>query len=123
VSLVKRVNGRAFVLPAPAPRWHSDWRLQLESQSIPNWTEQYHFAVPWGRKWAFDFAWPTQRLAVELEGGIWRKGGGAHSHPLGIERDIDKYNHAMLTGWRVLRVTSKHVKSGEGYRMLLEALG
>ena len=55
------------------------------------------------RKWQFDFAWPDRKIAVEQEGGIWRKGGGAHSHPLNIERDIAKYNAAALLGWRILR--------------------
>jgi hypothetical protein len=55
------------------------------------------------RFWRFDYAWPEVRLAVEVEGGIWRKGGGAHSHPLNIERDAEKYTAAGLLGWRVLR--------------------
>lgn len=55
------------------------------------------------RKWQLDFAWPDYKIAVEQEGGIWRKGGGAHSHPLNIERDIEKYNAAALLGWRILR--------------------
>lgn len=55
------------------------------------------------RRFRFDYAWPDRMLAIEVEGGIWRKGGGAHSHPLNIKRDIEKGNLAQLGGWTVLR--------------------
>lgn len=58
------------------------------------------------RQFRFDYAWPAKKIAVEIEGGIWRKGGGAHSHPTGILRDIEKYNLAVMQGWRVIRVPS-----------------
>lgn len=58
------------------------------------------------RQFRFDYAWPQKRIALEVEGGIWRKGGGAHSHPTGIIRDIEKYNLAMMQGWRVIRLAS-----------------
>lgn len=61
------------------------------------------------RKWRFDYAWPDEKIAVEIEGGIWREGGGAHSHPLNIERDIDKYNAAAVLGWRILRVAPENM--------------
>lgn len=55
------------------------------------------------RRWQFDYAFPLSLIAVEVEGGIWRKGGGAHSHPSNIERDLAKYNAAAILGWRILR--------------------
>ncbi len=55
------------------------------------------------RKWRFDYAWPEIKLALEIDGGLWRKGGGAHSHPSNIERDMAKSNAAALLGWRILR--------------------
>lgn len=67
----------------------------------PRPVEEYQFHPT--RKWRFDFAWPEKKLAIEQEGAIWQRGGGGHSHPLGIERDIDKYNAAALLGWRILR--------------------
>lgn len=57
------------------------------------------------RKWLFDYAWPEEKVALEVEGGIWRKGGGAHSRPANIMRDIEKYNAATVLGWRVIRCT------------------
>lgn len=81
---------------------------------LPVW--QYKFDLQ--RKWRFDFAWPAERIAVEIEGGIWRRGGGAHSHPTNILRDIEKYNHAARLGWRIFRFTTDMVKNGEAIEFL-----
>lgn len=80
------------------------------------------------RKWKFDFAWPDVHIAVEIEGGIWRgrgrgsqtsaNTGGAHSHPLNILRDIEKYNAAARAGWRIIRFTPDMVKKGEAIAFL-----
>lgn len=50
------------------------------------------------RKWRFDFAWPDQKVALEIEG--W----GRHQTFDGYRKDCEKYNAATLLGWRVLRV-------------------
>lgn len=55
------------------------------------------------RRWRFDWAFPDQKVALEIEGGVWT--GGRHTRGAGYVRDIEKYNHATLAGWRVLRVT------------------
>jgi hypothetical protein len=73
---------------------------------IPETEYQFH---P-GRRWRFDYAWPRYMLALEVEGALWKKGGGAHSHPLGIQRDIEKYSEAAILGWRVLRATTDEVR-------------
>lgn len=71
---------------------------------LPPPVPEYSFATDLFRKWQLDWAWVPWLVALEVEGGIWRKGGGAHSHPSGILRDIEKYNAATLLGWRILRV-------------------
>jgi very-short-patch-repair endonuclease len=57
------------------------------------------------RRWRFDFAWVEQRLAIEIEGGLWR--GGRHQTATGYRADCEKYNAATLLGWRVLRLTDR----------------
>jgi len=79
---------------------------------------QYQFARELGRLWAADFAWPDLKLLVEIEGGIHKRGGGAHSRPMGILRDMEKSNHAVLLGWRVLRFSTDQVRSGDALRFL-----
>lgn len=55
------------------------------------------------RKWRFDYAWPAQRIALEVEGGIWTR--GRHTRGAGYLGDMHKYREAALAGWCVLRVT------------------
>lgn len=59
------------------------------------------------RKWRFDFAFIKEKIAVEIEGGIYVS--GRHTRGAGYEKDMEKYNAATLLGWRVLRYTPKHV--------------
>jgi very-short-patch-repair endonuclease len=78
-------------------------RLRQIAPELPAPVAEYQFAPP--RRWRFDFCWPVQRVAVELEGGVWS--GGRHTRPAGFEADVIKYNTATVEGWRVLRCTSK----------------
>lgn len=55
------------------------------------------------RLWRFDYAWPEQRVALEVEGGAFAKGGGGHNRGAGFQADMEKYNAAALLGWVVLR--------------------
>jgi hypothetical protein len=56
------------------------------------------------RKWRHDYFIPSKRIAIEVEGGIWMKGRGAHSTPKAILRDIEKGNAALVSGHKVYRV-------------------
>jgi very-short-patch-repair endonuclease len=56
------------------------------------------------RKWAFDYAWPEQRLALEVEGGAFMRGGGRHNRGTGFRADCEKYSEGAVCGWRILRV-------------------
>jgi very-short-patch-repair endonuclease len=60
------------------------------------------------RKWRFDLAWPERKLAVEVDGGLYIR--GAHSRGADREADMEKDAEAMCLGWRVLRVSPRHVK-------------
>lgn len=55
------------------------------------------------RRWRFDYAWIEQKVALEVEGGVWS--GGRHARGKGFLGDMEKYNSATLLGWRVLRCT------------------
>ena len=63
------------------------------------------------RRFRFDFAWPSLKIAIEIEGGVWS--GGRHTRGAGYSRDIEKYNLATRAGWKVYRFTPQMVKSGE----------
>ncbi|MGL5914018.1 MAG: hypothetical protein ACRCZB_07615 [Bacteroidales bacterium] len=57
------------------------------------------------RRWRFDFAIIEQKIAIEVEGGVWTN--GRHTRGKGFIGDMEKYNTATAMGWRVLRVTHK----------------
>lgn len=55
------------------------------------------------RKWRFDFAWPSQRVAVEVDGSGHQLFGTA-------DNDNEKLNEAARLGWRILRFRSNQKK-------------
>ena len=52
------------------------------------------------RKWRMDFAWPEQKLALEIQGGLFVK--GRHSRGASMLKDYEKFNAAAGMGWRLL---------------------
>lgn len=72
------------------------------------------------RQWRFDFAWPQRKVALEVDGGVHT--GGRHTTGAGFTEDCEKVNAAVILGWRVLRVTGAHVKSGKAVGWLEELL-
>ena len=75
--------------------------LIIRAAGLPEPVREYRFAQ--GRRYRFDFAWPAQRVAVEIEGGVWS--GGRHTRGAGYESDCHKYNLAAVERWHVLRYT------------------
>lgn len=73
------------------------------------------------RQWRFDFAFLEERVALEVEGGIWVSGG--HSRGSGVKKDIEKYNAAAVLGWRVLRVQPQELCTMDTVRMLKQMFG
>lgn len=82
--------------------------MQLKACGV-EFEREYRFAPP--RRWRFDFAMPKAKVAVEVEGGVWRK--SRHTTGAGYSKDLDKYNNAIFHDWRVLRYTTDMVKSGQ----------
>ena len=70
------------------------------------------------RRWRFDYALPEVKIAIEVEGGVFKERsytgkdglihttiGGRHTSGVGFLKDMEKYNTATSLGWRLLRVT------------------
>lgn len=86
---------------------------QILASSLPAPEIEYPFMR--GRLWRFDFAWPREMLAVEVEGAV-------HRIKSRFKGDIPKYAEALLLGWRVLRVGSDQVKDGTALTWIKKAL-
>jgi len=109
-------------LPALRPKTRSRWEdllaRQIATAQLPAPAREYRFHPV--RKWRFDFAWLPQTLSAEVEGATFA--GGRHTRGVGFAADTEKYNAAVLLGWRVLRFTHVQIKSGEALKTIREAL-
>lgn len=56
------------------------------------------------RRWRFDYALPSAKIAIELEGGIHKRRG--HASPKGYIKDCRKYNAAVADGWALFRLAA-----------------
>lgn len=114
-DLQRKILGKVVGKAAPKPEENEGenlFRFQIKALELPAPREQYPFAQGMGRKFAADFAWPEFWLIVEIFGGIYLKGGGAHSRPAKIETDMERMQYAGLLGFRFLPFTPDDVFSG-----------
>lgn len=98
-------------------RKYNLFRLMVKSELNINLTPEYRFAAP--RKWRFDFAAPDIMLAIEVEGGIWNY--GRHNRASGYIKDMEKYNQAAASGWRVLRFTPQQLLTSKTIETIRKA--
>lgn len=92
--------------------------FQMHAAGLPTPEREWRFHP--SRKWRFDFAFPGDKLAVEVEGGIFVT--GRHSRGAGMLADMEKYAAATLLGWRVIRVAAQHIRSGVALDWITQAL-
>lgn len=69
------------------------------------------------RRWRFDYSFPVQKLAVEIEGGVWVR--GRHNRAAGFVKDMEKYNAATELGWHILRYEPSKID----YKQIKRVLG
>lgn len=99
-------------------RGEAFFKAQCALRGLPEPMREHRFHPV--RKWRFDFAWPDRMLAVEIEGGAFS--GGRHTRGVGFQSDCEKYNAAVLSGWRVFRFTSQQVMNGAAVAIAQQAL-
>lgn len=92
--------------------------LQCRAMKLPEPAREHRFHPE--RKWRFDFAWLERKVAFECEGAIYTN--GRHTRGSGFEKDCEKYNAAMILGWRVFKVTRSMVEKGIAIQLATEAL-
>lgn len=92
--------------------------LMVKARKLPRPVPEFRFHPV--RKFRFDFAWTEQRLALEVEGGVWS--GGAHGRGTGIVRDMEKATLAAEEGWRIIRVTPSNLATQDTMDTIERAL-
>ncbi len=84
--------------------------LQLEARGFADSCVREFVFSP-ERKWRFDFCWPDKGIAVEVE-------GKTHTLNASHENDCAKFAVALISEWRVLRVTYSQVRDESAIRWL-----
>ena len=105
-TVVKRIEARPL----------KEIKLILQLLKI-DFVAEYKFHET--RKWRFDIAIPSMKVAIEYEGIMSRK--SRHTTVTGYTKDCEKYNAATIAGWRILRYNAINYKSlGDNLMMLLK---
>jgi hypothetical protein len=91
---------------------------QILEAALPAPAREMIFAPP--RRWRFDFSWLPQKVACEVEGGVWSL--GRHTRGAGFTEDCVKYAEAAIQGWCVIRVTGEMVRDGRALVLIKRAL-
>ena len=73
------------------------------------------------KDWRADFAYPSNMLLIECEGGGWT--GGRHVTGKGFEDDLCKYQAAMRLGWNIYRCSGAMIKSGDALKTIEILMG
>lgn len=104
-DVIRNAKGEPFSKWKPADKF----AYVFDAEKIPGAEAANEFAFDETRKWRFDFAWPSQKVAVEIDGF-----GYGHQAQQNIAAGHEKQNAAIEQGWRVLRFTSRQLGSKQG---------
>lgn len=83
---------------------------QISVLELPPPQREYRF-MP-NRDFRLDYAWPAQKIAVEVN-------GMAHRIKERFLRDTEKVAYALIHGWIVLPISGDDVRSGRGVSWLV----
>lgn len=121
ITAPSAVDLLSYATPAEAIAWarsggsslEQTFLLHLRRLGIPEPVRELRFHP--SRRWRFDLAWPTWKLAVEVDGGTYARGrASGHTSITGMARDREKDAEAAILGWTTLRIDAVHVKDGTG---------
>ncbi len=96
----RQANG-THIIPLPVIPVFSPFMAACDAIGLHRPTAEFRFHPQ--RRWRWDFAWPLELIAVEIQGGIWTK--GRHSRGKGQLGDMEKMNAGVLLGWRIFYFT------------------
>lgn len=115
----KTRNPRGFVKPKAGSEHEERFDLQLRSHGVTAFERQ--FRIHPDRRFMADFYFPKAQLVVEIDGGNWVE--GRHGRGNGMDSDAEKSAYIARMPARLIRLTPKWVKNGQGVGWVLQALG
>lgn len=121
MSLKKAVNAALKEQGESSSELERAMLTHIRQVGLPEPEREFRFKD--GRKWAFDFAYPRHKLALEVEGLGSDDEPGRHQRVKGFTNDCRKYSEAAVLGWRIIRVTGGMIYSGEAIDLLQRGLG
>jgi hypothetical protein len=89
---------------------------QVRGCDVPEPESQWRFLH--NRRFRFDFAWPKNKLALEIQGGYYSNG----RHNRDPIADAKKANIAGLHGWTIIFAKPDDVRNGSALCWVREAL-
>ena len=101
-------------IPKPPSEIEETFKIQIDQLHLAPYEREYAFDET--RGWQFDFAWPAQRVAVEIEGYAHR---GSEKR---FREDTAKYNAAACLGWTLLRFTRRAINDWSAAEYVKAAL-
>ena len=106
---------------AEADAIRAEFRLMCRDAGLPMPATEYMFAKEsLGRDWRFDYAWIEERVALEVDGGLFVYGG--HNRGGFILKTHDKQNAAATLGWRILHCVPKTLRTPETIALVRRTL-
>ena len=109
-TVIRNAAGKPFSNWKPAEKFEHVWNTDGIDGPMTK-----EFAFDNSRKWRFDFAWPTVKVAVEIDGF-----GYGHQAQQNIAKGHEKQNAAVLQGWKILRYSSRQLGSKAGVAQAVE---
>ena len=96
--------------------WETYFESQLIEAGFTGYVREYKFHPK--RGFRFDFCFKDIKLALEVNGGVYSKGG--HTSGPGYSKDMEKLALAAIEGYTVIQMTTGQVSNGQGIEWVQE---
>lgn len=103
------------------PSWEQGdpvFRAWLITQGLPVPAPEYRFHP--ARKWRFDYAWLGQKVALEVQGGVFSQ--GRHTRGASLLQEWIKLNTAAAMGWRIIYCQPSDLMTAQTAEFIRQAL-
>ena len=105
--------------PAKAPAIPPLFRAALKAAGLPLPVPELRFHPT--RKWRWDMAWVDQKVALEVQGGVFVR--GRHANGTGIVKDMEKFSTGAALGWRLILVQPSDLCKPRTLQWIRQCLG